>query len=155
MQIINWAGAWGLVFMPRLESITVSQSILSLTCDRNKAVLKATFSLPAPRCGSSPCRLRRLQRLHAPGDREGSSSSASLRGTCLAHWACLLASMPWSALPAFPRYFSSHFLLQQERGLQCARCSASETRVRGCSTFTLPIALGGFIYLLLFYIKHV
>lgn len=30
--------------MPRLESITVSHSILSLTCDRNKAVLKATFS---------------------------------------------------------------------------------------------------------------
>lgn len=44
MQIINWAGAWGLVFMPRLESITVSHSLLSLTCDRNKAVLKATFS---------------------------------------------------------------------------------------------------------------
>lgn len=43
MQIINWAGAWGLVFMPRLESITVSHSILSLTCDRKNAVQKATF----------------------------------------------------------------------------------------------------------------
>ena len=29
--------------MPRLESITVSNSILSLTCDRNKAVQKATY----------------------------------------------------------------------------------------------------------------
>lgn len=30
--------------MPRLESITVSHSILSLTCDRNKAVLNAACS---------------------------------------------------------------------------------------------------------------
>lgn len=29
--------------MPRLESITVSHSILSLTCDRKNAVQKATF----------------------------------------------------------------------------------------------------------------
>lgn len=29
--------------MPRLESITVSHSILSLTCDRKKAVQKAAF----------------------------------------------------------------------------------------------------------------
>lgn len=38
--------------MPRLESITVSHSILSLTCDRNKAVLQATFS--------AACAARRL-----------------------------------------------------------------------------------------------
>lgn len=68
--------------MPRLESITVSHSILSLTCDRNKAVLKATFSptsavwhsgcspcclltvLPAHRAPCSPCPLLTLPASH-------------------------------------------------------------------------------------------
>lgn len=34
MQIINWAGAWGFVFMPGLELITVSSYVLSLTYDK-------------------------------------------------------------------------------------------------------------------------
>ena len=34
MQIINWAGAWGFVFMPGLELITVSSHVLSLTYDK-------------------------------------------------------------------------------------------------------------------------
>lgn len=34
MQIINWAGAWGFVFMLGLELITVSSYVLSLTYDK-------------------------------------------------------------------------------------------------------------------------
>lgn len=34
MQIINWAGARGFVFMPGLELITVSSYVLSLTYDK-------------------------------------------------------------------------------------------------------------------------
>lgn len=36
MQIINWAGAWGFVFMPGLELITVSSYVLSLTYDKQR-----------------------------------------------------------------------------------------------------------------------
>lgn len=34
MQIINWAGARGFVFMPGLELITVSSYVLNLTYDK-------------------------------------------------------------------------------------------------------------------------
>lgn len=52
--------------MPRLESITVSHSILSLTCDRNKAVLKATFSPTSAvwHSGCSPCCLLTVPPAH-------------------------------------------------------------------------------------------
>lgn len=107
--------------MPRLESITVSHSILSLTCDRNKAMLKATFS---PACAA----LRLLAvpaaaaaaalpgSAHRESTRIAPAGSARLRGTCPAQWACLLPNIPSSALPAFSRYFYSHFLFQQECG---------------------------------------
>lgn len=108
--------------MPRLESITVSHSILSLTCDRNKAVLKATFSpacavlrlLTVPAAAAAAASLPGS--VHHESMRIAPAGSARLRGTYPAQRASLLPNAPSLAIPAFPRYFYSHFLFQQECG---------------------------------------
>lgn len=88
--------------MPRLESITVSHSILSLTCDRNKAVLKAPCSAAAPRGGCSTTRGLGLGSLPlAPAWHHGLAGSQ----TDPHH------------TPDLSQVFHSHFLFQQEGGV--------------------------------------
>jgi len=78
--------------MPRLESITVSHSILSLTCDRNKAVLKATSSparaalqllaaLAAAAAAAATAAAALLGSAHRESTRVAPAGSARLRGT--------------------------------------------------------------------------
>lgn len=93
--------------MPRLESITVSHSILSLTCDRNKAVLKAPCSAAAPRGGCE-----------APAphkDRDWDPCRRHLPGTT----ALLAPKHILITLPTFSRYFTAIFSSSRKVGF-CA-----------------------------------
>lgn len=89
--------------MPRLESITVSHSILSLTCDRNKAVLKA------------PCSLRLLGA--AARLRHHTSTGIGIPPSAPAWHHSLVGSqtLPHHT-PDLCQVFYSHFLFQQEGG---------------------------------------
>lgn len=86
--------------MPRLESITVSHSILSLTCDRNKAVLQATFS--------AACAARRLLPSGCGSASAGVAPAAPRGWGHRRPGAALLPDTP-PAPPASPTYFTAVF----------------------------------------------
>lgn len=103
--------------MPRLESITVSHSILSLTCDRNKAVLKATCSAAAPRGGCeapAPCE-----------DRDRDPSHRHLPGTM----GLLGPKQILITLLTFSRYFTAIFSSSRKVGLCYFYCTVNTKRV--------------------------
>lgn len=104
--------------MPRLESITVSHSILSLTCDRNKAVLKATFS---PACAA-------LRLLAVPAAVAAAAAAPGSERTGMAPAGCgaparhsgLLRSQPCPPRHSwpFPGIFTAIFSSSRDVGLR-------------------------------------
>lgn len=103
--------------MPRLESITVSHSILSLTCDRNKAVLKVTCSAVAPRGGCE-----------APAPHEDQDQDPS-RGHLPGTMSLLAPKQILITLLTFSRYFTAIFSSSRKVGLCYFYCTVNTKRV--------------------------